>query len=211
MKQLLARRKTMTDRFRLPLTHEDAINALTWAVQTEVEFRRGEFKTTPEMAAQLSDVARWLTSDSRSFGLLLCGNCGNGKTTLVKAFQNLINQLCLKRQSGNYTYQWGMRIMTAREIADICKADYKAFLDFCREPMLAIDDLGMEPVEISSYKDIYTPLIDMINKRYADQLFTIITSNLTPKEIGERYKERTADRLSEMMHIIEYTNPSFRY
>lgn len=60
----------------------------------------------------------------------------------------------------------GHAFMTAREIADICKADYKAFLDLCREPMLAIDDLGMEPVEISRYKDIYTPLIDMINKRY---------------------------------------------
>ena len=47
--------------------------------------------------------------------------------------------------------------------------------------VLGIDDLGTEPSEVSDYGNVYTPVIDLLTKRYEEQLFTIITTNLTPQ------------------------------
>ena len=42
------------------------------------------------------------------------------------------------------------------------------------------------------------------------QAFTVISTNLTAKEIREKYGERIADRLNEMMNVIIFKNKSFR-
>ena len=76
--------------------------------------------------------------------------------------------------------------------------------------MVAIDDLGCEPLEIQSYGNIYTPIIDLLTHRYDRQLFTMITTNLTPQEIRPRYGDRIADRLNEMVRNIVFKNKSFR-
>ena len=47
--------------------------------------------------------------------------------------------------------------------------------------MLAIDDLGTEPVEVMDYGNIITPVINLLTKRYEAHLFTIVTTNLDPK------------------------------
>ena len=47
--------------------------------------------------------------------------------------------------------------------------------------VLGFDDLGTEPSEVSDYGNVYTPVIDLLTKRYEEQLFTIITTNLTPQ------------------------------
>lgn len=61
---------------------------------------------------------------------------------------------------------------------------------------LAIDDLGTEPVEVMDYGNIITPVINLLTKRYEAHLFTIVTTNLDPKEIHKRYDDRIADRLN---------------
>lgn len=61
---------------------------------------------------------------------------------------------------------------------------------------LAIDDLGTEPVEVMDYGNIITPVINLLTKRYEAHLFTIVTTNLDPKEIHKRYGDRIADRLN---------------
>lgn len=76
--------------------------------------------------------------------------------------------------------------------------------------MLAIDDLGVEPVETQAYGNIYYPVIDVLTKRYDKQLFTMITTNLTPAEIRDKYGERIADRLNEMMAKIIFRNETYR-
>lgn len=62
--------------------------------------------------------------------------------------------------------------------------------------MLAIDDLDTEPVEVMDYGNIITPVINLLTKRYEAHLFTIVTTNLYPKEIHKRYGDRIADRLN---------------
>ena len=44
--------------------------------------------------------------------------------------------------------------------------------------------------------------MDMLSFRYEEQFCTLVSSNLTAKEIAEYYDERIADRFREMMLII---------
>ena len=47
-------------------------------------------------------------------------------------------------------------------------------------------------------------------KRYEEQLFTIITTNLTPQQIRGHYGDRIADRLNEMVKKIVFNNATYR-
>ena len=76
--------------------------------------------------------------------------------------------------------------------------------------MLGIDDLGIEPKEIMDFGNVFTPIIDLLTKRYEEQLFTIVTTNLTPSQIREHYGDRIADRLNEMTEKIIYRNSTYR-
>ena len=100
--------------------------------------------------------------------------------------------------------------MTANEIAWKNKNDFSSWERIKTIPLLAIDDLGTEPREILDYGNVLNPIVDLLTKRYDEQLFTIFTTNLTLVQIREKYGDRIADRLNEMMDIIEFTNPTYR-
>ena len=65
-------------------------------------------------------------------------------------------------------------------------------------------------MEVMSYGNIMNPVIELLSKRYDAQLFTIVTTNLQPRQIRERYGERIAERLNEMMAKIVYRNTTYR-
>lgn len=198
----------MKPRFRLPMSAEQAYDCLLAAVMAEVEFRHRNFYETEDAKAQLRQMANWITSDSSKFGILLCGECGNGKSTLLKAFQQLLNFLAIPYPDGQGNY--GIQITDSKYVAYLGKTDYKAFIQLSQKNMLGIDDLGTEPREVMDFGNVVTPVIDLLTKRYDEQLFTIITTNLTPKQIREHYGDRIADRLNEMVEKIVFKNDSYR-
>lgn len=189
------------------MTCSQAKDSMKAAVMAEVERRQMKFAENEALDKQLSLMAEWLTTNDHRFCLLLCGKCGNGKSTLVKAFQNLLNLLGIRDEYGNTI---GFTIVDAREIAWMCRDRHQEWRVLSRRNMLAIDDIGTEPVEIQDYGNHLNPVIDLLYKRYDEQLFTIITTNLTPKEIRERYGERIADRLNEMAFRIVFDNDTYR-
>lgn len=189
------------------MTCSQAKDSMKAAVMAEVERRQMKFAENEALDKQFSLMAEWLTTNDHRFCLLLCGKCGNGKSTLVKAFQNLLNLLGLRDEYGNTI---GFSIVDAREIAWMCRDRHQEWRALSRRNMLAIDDLGTEPVVIQDYGNHLSPVIDLLYKRYDEQLFTIITTNLTPKEIRERYGERIADRLNEMAFRIVFDNDTYR-
>lgn len=204
----LLQRGTMMERFKLPMTKEQAYQLLLAAVRGEVEYRARKFELTDAVKSYAATIAEWLTGDSSKFGLFLCGNVGNGKSTFVKAFQQLLNQLNLRGEdSRDY---WKIRIMDARAINYLCKADYREWEELGKMKMLAIDDLGTESLEIQDYGNIMSPMVDLLTRRYDKQLFTIITTNQTPQEIRAKYGDRIADRFNEMMVKIIFENDTFR-
>ena len=76
--------------------------------------------------------------------------------------------------------------------------------------LLGIDDLGTEPAEVQDYGNIMYPIKELLTMRYDAQLFTVFTTNLEPKDIRQRYDNRIADRLNEMMVKIVYNNKTYR-
>ena len=95
-------------------------------------------------------------------------------------------------------------------MAYLCKNNYEAYRKLINVDMLGIDDLGTEPSELLDYGNIYTPVIHLLTKRYEEQLFTIITTSLTPQQIREHYGDRIADRLNEMVKKIVFNNATYR-
>lgn len=208
LKSVLLQRRIMRQRFRLPMSTEQAYDCLLAATIAEVEFRHRSFYENDDAKTQLYQMADWLTSDSSKFGILLCGECGNGKSTLLKAFQQLLNFLSIPIPDGQSNY--GIQITDAKYVAHLARTDYSAFLRLSHKDMLGIDDLGTEPQEVMDFGNAVTPVIDMLTKRYDEQLFTIITTNLTPKQIRDHYGDRIADRLNEMVEKIVFTNGTYR-
>lgn len=208
LKKSLMQRRPMKVRFKLPMTAQQAYDLLLLAVKVEVNYRHREFCFNEDIQNQLRDMARWLTTPSSSFGLLFCGGCGNGKSTLLNAFRRLLNGSNIPRPYNDGVY--GIRIVDAKYIAHLCKTNYDEYLRLASVDMLGIDDLGTEPQEVMDYGNVYTPIIDLLTKRYDEQLFTIITTNLTPQLIRERYGDRIADRLNEMVEKIIFKNETYR-
>ena len=208
MKSILLQRKIMKPRFRLPMSAEQAYDCLLAATMAEVEFRHRSFYENDDCKAQLRQMAQWLTSNSRKFGILLCGGCGNGKSTLLKAFQQLLNYLSIPNPDGQGNY--GIQITDSKYVAHLAKTDYPSFMKLYQRDMLGIDDLGTEPQEVVDFGNVVTPAIDLLTKRYDEQLFTIITTNLTPQQIRKTYGDRIADRLNEMVKKIVFNNGTYR-
>ena len=208
LKSILLQRKIMKPRFRLPMSAEQAYDSLLAATMAEVEFRHRSFYENDDAKAQLRQMANWITSGSSKFGILLCGECGNGKSTLLKAFQQLLNYLSIPNPNGHGCK--GIQITDAKFVAYLARTDYPAFIRLTQQDMLGIDDLGTEPQEVMDYGNVVTPVIDLLTKRYDEQLFTIITTNLTPKQIREHYGDRIADRLNEMVEKIVFNNGTYR-
>lgn len=221
--RLMNRKRTAT-RFRLPYTTKQVYAMLYAACKAEVMIRHRIFQDTQEYKKHLWDIANWLTSQDSTFGLYLCGGAGNGKTTILRAMQNLTNLLrsdeVWSSIKDNYPIR-GFMIITAKELVKLAKAynnptrenessvnKYKRIRDI---EILAIDDLGQEPKESIHYGDYVTAAIDIISNRYEEQLCTLVSSNLSSTEIATYYDERIADRFREMMHIINFrTEQSFR-
>jgi DNA replication protein DnaC len=206
-KQILLRRKATVERFRFPWTYEQSVNAIMAAYQANVELRHRTFVNDEATARHIADAARWLTASRPKFGMMLCGRCGNGKTTLAMAIRDLVAYICRDRNDDGRN---GVRQVKALDICVAAKNNPLYFGGLCSVPMLAIDDLGTEPAEVLSYGNVLSPVIDLLSRRYDDQLFTIVTTNLTPKQIREHYGERMADRFNEMFERIIFDNPTYR-
>ncbi len=207
VRQILLRSHPITTRFRLPMTKEQAADALRGAIMAEVARRHRSYVESAELMSQIEQMAQWLTSPQGKFCMLLCGTCGNGKTTFVKALQAL---LCMLELTDADNERCGFQIMDAKDIAWMCRDERPAWQKLCRRKMLAIDDLGTEPTEVQEYGNRMNPVIDLFYKRYDMQLFTIITTNLLPDEIRKKYGDRVADRLNEMACRIVFENDSYR-
>lgn len=225
------KKRTTVPRFRLPYTPEQVYTMLYAACRAEVRSRYRAFCADDAYRQHLADIAGWLTGSSSSFGIFLCGNRGNGKTTVIRALQSVYQYVHSDEPALTHGttdehlilkgYVPGFSVITAKELVRLAKAynsptydnraDRSAYQRTLNVEILAIDDLGVEPSESMSYGDYVTAAKDILTYRYDRQLTTIATSNLAPSEIKDYYDERIADRLREMMHIVDFGNtPSFR-
>ena len=201
MMSRLMSRKTIIQRFKLDVTEQQAYDLILAAYRAEVNARHGKFTLDEQTSSHIRLAAKALTTTDK-FGIAFCGEVGNGKTTLMSAICNLTGYLF--ENDGLY-----FRKVKATEVLDIYQ-NRKDFRALYEQPLLAIDDLGCEPVEVMSYGNVLTPVVELLMSRYEMQLYTMVSTNIEPKKIGDRYGERIADRFREMLHVIPFTNKTYR-
>lgn len=194
--------------FKLPMTVDEAEQYIRGAFEAQVELRGGAVEYDEMTTKNLRLVAETLAGDSHKFGLLLAGTCGNGKTTTLRAVQSVVMLL-------NNTYynrigqRIGNRLMEAKEMTQL--SDKNGQLNIYQTtPLLFIDDLGREPTEVMRYGNVTSPITELLEYRYNQRLTTIVTTNLEPSEIREKYGDRIADRFNEMFVVVRYTGNSYR-
>lgn len=210
-------RKIGVPRFRFPTSTEEAYQLIGAFYNAEVERRGRKCEFGNFTLDKIWQVAQILTSTNPRFGLIFTGQVGNGKTTLLHAINSAARYLVDRGMihPSEYGYQYnadfGMDFFNAKQLAQIAKSDWKRFEGIMAKPMLAVDELGEEPTTVLEYGNALNPIIDLIEQRYNLQRFTVITTNLDPKEISEKYGARIADRFREMLSVVIFGDEkSFR-
>lgn len=192
--------------FRIDYPTEKIRDLITYSYACEVSLRGRKTEPHDELREAAMKVAEMLAGKGSSFGAIVMGNVGNGKTTFMKAVQRTINWFVYR---GVLDYGTGLRIVAAKDIHSAGQFENR-FNILCHDDLLGIDDFGAEPREEMYYGRMTTPITDLLEYRYARQLVTFVTTNLSPDQIRKKYGERISDRCREMFVPIVFKCDSFR-
>jgi len=180
---------------------------LTASYRSEVQRRKRTFEPDEQTLQHITAAAKWLIGESRS-GLLLCGNCGNGKTTLLRALRAVI---ALMTSDEPRSEQRCLRIITANDVVRLNRDSNSDTWNNLRSlPLLAIDDAGEEAAEVINYGNVQQPIVEILSYRYENMLPTLMSTNMNPQNLRSHYGARIADRMNEVMEKIIFVQPSYR-
>lgn len=149
-------------------------------------------------------LAEWEANREAGKGLYFCGGVGTGKTHLAVA---VMNEVIRKEKVPSL-------FVTVPELLDNMRGAYNKpgrdldeWMDSVQNAeLLLLDDLGAErPSEWVKER-----LFVIINHRYREELPTIFTSNIGPKELAAQLGERTASRVISMCEGVELEGPDYR-
>lgn len=144
-------------------------------------------------------VVDWLT-DNDNRGLLVFGSNGRGKSVICTKIIPVIFKFYLKLE---YFY------FDASDLSACNKNDIDHYnIHYSNSPII-IDDIGVESItgNYGEKIDLVSEIIDRCEKR---SRLIILTTNLTPTEITERYGLRTFDRLRGLTRSIKFNGESLR-
>ena len=175
-------------------SEEDALVSILGMYGAVVRSRGVNFSMDDSTVAKVEKVVRWIFSSEKR-GLLLCGTLGNGKTTMLNVFKNLLGSRAV--------------FYEAQALYDYYKAN-QSLPQIPMNVVLLIDDLGAEPSSYNDFGEKRYPLADILLARYRQNATTIIATNCNMAQLGELYGDRVHDRMREMFVMIKYVEPSYR-
>lgn len=138
-------------------------------------------------------IIDWM-QDTKGKGLFLHGDCGRGKSTILCSVMPVLFHMFFKKT-----------IIPVH--ADFLVSEYMRLVKngFCN----MIDELGVEE-QVTNYGEPFEPFNKIINAAEASTKLLFITTNLTPKQLLDRYGERTLDRIARLCKSIEFKGDSLR-
>lgn len=145
------------------------------------------------------EIAKWL-QDNDYKGLLLYGANGRGKSVmcyniLPTVFQYYFKQVKIFKCRANNLH-----------LIQSDKTDYYSML--CAQ-VIFIDDFGTESITsvYGEKRDVFSDIVDIAEQ---DKKLLVLSTNLTPDEIRDRYGIRTLDRLRAITRAICLNGESMR-
>lgn len=202
-------------KFKHPVTDFELTRNLLSSIYSKVVSNTSSesFINDENSANNLRRVAHWIVNSPKK-GLLLLSSLGNGKTTMLRTLKVFLDG------TGN----WVGPIHEATEIWQCERFSYlddpndesvvrsKNLIYRCRtEPILIIDDLGVENEGCTVFGEERHPLEHLLLHRYSLDLTTIISTNLKSLDVIEmRYGSRVADRMYETFDRIVFEGESYR-
>ena len=135
-----------------------------------------------EHLSAYDEVIDWMV-DTRGRGLMLMGECGLGKSTIL----NFVIPAIFRTKTNKV-----LRSVPAKELAAVERNV---------APFIIIDDLGTESIK-NDYGTKIDAVADAISYAEDSSKTLLITTNLSPNSLKERYDERTLDRLRKCKVVI---------
>ena len=135
------------------------------------------------------EIIDWLV-DTKGRGLMLMGECGLGKSTIL-----------------NYVIPAIFRTKTNKSLKSISAKDL-GVIEKSITTFIIIDDLGTESIK-NDYGTKIDAVSDAISYAEDSSKTLLITTNLSGKSLKERYDERTLDRLRKCK-VVVIKGESFR-
>jgi DNA replication protein DnaC len=163
---------------------------------------------SPEAARAVERVEEYLGSweenKEEGKGLYLCGGVGTGKTHLAVA---VLNEVVRKKRVPSLFVTVPELLDNLREAYNKPGRDLDEWMDAVQNAdFLVLDDLGSERVTEWVRERIFV----IVNHRYREQLPTVFTSNVGPKDLAEQLGERTASRIIAMCEWIALEGDDYR-
>lgn len=201
------------ERFVLPYTENEIANAIISGYRAEVISRGGTIHDDRRPKETSLAIAKWMVDPKEKYGLLLYGTVGTGKTTMLKAICRVINSCLEAENDRDRLGTYGKEVITmirAKDVLDAYQNNNELYRKMMSVKFIAIDEIGVESIDVKSYGNVSEPLIDLLSTRYDKQKMTLVSSNLDLKQVSERYGLRLADRFNEMFKKIAFVGASYR-
>ncbi len=157
-----------------------------------------KFLTDNNLEKTYKIMQEWVKKypQSKYKNIVLLGNPGTGKTYLTDC---IANGLIAKHEVVNFVTAFNLNNSMLNYHTTFDDGKGSIIEPFLNCPVLIIDDLGTEPILKNITKE-YLYLI--VNERIINNKCTIISSNLTPNEIIDRYGERIYSRLFNKLNCL---------
>ena len=158
----------------------------------------------------LNELFLYVNGESKTLdsskGILLWGDVGTGKTTLIK----IIGEALRIKKEGFKTLNCAL-LSTQYSAKGICELDESCYNN--NNPRnRAFDELGREPNPAKHFGNDLDVMQYIFQCRYEirHKVKTYATTNMNPKELAPIYGTFITDRFKEMFNIIEVGGESRR-
>ncbi len=165
-----------------------------------------DYYTDPKERAQMEKVYRRCQEYAETFSvdsesLYLLGNTGLGKTHLTFS---IVKEVAAKGYS--VIYCSAPNLINQLEKEHFGRADEQVSEYYLSCDLLVLDDLGTEFLSPVAQSALY----NVIDHRCLMKLPTIINSNLTPKELEDRYGKRLLSRIVGCYATLQFVGRDIR-
>lgn len=168
----------------------------------------GYSKINPEVFGVICSYGALLMDGTAERGLFLKGECGIGKSYGVECLGYLFNFPVLKPEDFAADFK-----NCNGNLGELEKNVTNGY-DFYEKPhTVIIDEIGSQDTvrNFGETSDIMATVLDMRYRAYLKYgVLTIVTTNLTDRDITARYGLRIEDRIAEMFYVRRVTGISLR-